>query len=40
MTDPAADTPEGKREGSGGLVFPVVVIITILKKRYGLLSKE
>lgn len=34
MTDPAADTPEGRREGSGGLVFLVVVITTILKSLW------
>ena len=34
MTDPAADAPEGKREGSGGLGFPVVVITTILKSLW------
>jgi hypothetical protein len=34
MTDPDADAPEGKREGSGGLVFLVVVITTILKSLW------
>jgi 2-polyprenyl-3-methyl-5-hydroxy-6-metoxy-1,4-benzoquinol methylase len=34
MTDPAADAPEGKREGSGGLVSLVVVITTILKSLW------